>query len=153
MAKTVEEQPQDQTSATATKKGDYEALRDKVANANSSMDTARTRKGELIADAVENKHLHKGAFAAAMKLRKMDPVQRAEWLFHFDTYCDYENFTREDLFPDRETGDGDEDRDLRPRHLRQPGASVDTSAATSAVEQIKNDALAKVGRGPQHKPN
>jgi len=44
--------------------------------------------------------------------------------------------------------DEDGELDPRPSHLRQPGAS-----ATSAVDKIKEDALSKVGRGPQPKPN
>jgi hypothetical protein len=139
----------DQTSAAAILFSDYTDVRDKVSNANDTMDKGRERKSELIANAVENKKLHKGAFAWVMKLRKMDPVKRNEYLFHFDVMCGYEKFAREDLFEDRKAPDDDGDdipdppeEDLRPRHLRQPGASV-----TSAVDKIKEDALSKVGRG------
>jgi hypothetical protein len=45
--------------------------------------------------------------------------------------------------------DEDGEPDPRPSHLRQPGAS----AAEDAVEKIKNDALNKIGRGPEHKPH
>jgi hypothetical protein len=142
----------DQTSSVAINKGEYDTLVGKVANANTAMDNARTRKSELIADAVSGKNLHKGAFAWVMKLRKMDPVKRNEYLFHFDVMCGYEKFAREDLLDDRKApadeGDDipdppDDQEDLRPRHLRQPGASV----TSSAVDKIKEDALSKVGRG------
>ena len=151
-----------QSSSVATVKSTYDDLVGKVANANSTMSTARERKSELIAAAVKDDKLHKTAFSWVMKLRKMDPVARNELLFHFDVYCDYEKFAREDLLSDRggesggeepETptaGTGDEDAvDLRPGFLRQPGASV-TSVTEAAVSKIKDDALNKVGRG---KPN
>jgi hypothetical protein len=140
----------DVSSSVAIKRGDYDDLVAKVANANNTMDAARERKSELIANAVTGKNLHKGAFAWIMRLRKMDPVKRNEFLFHFDVMCDYEKFAREDLLPDRADVNGvkrgtDEDGepDLRPSYLRQPGAS----ASDEAVNKIKEDALSKVGRG------
>ncbi len=145
-------QAEDQTSSVAIKKTDYDALATKVAGANATMDKGREHKSELIANAVTGQNLHKGAFAWVMKLRKMDPVKRNEYLFHFDVMCGYETFAREDLLEDRKTADEDGDDipdppddqvDLRPRHLRQPGASV----TSSAVDKIKEDALSKVGRG------
>ena len=158
MSKKVEQTPprESQSSSVAIKKSVYESLRDKVANANDAMDKGRTRKSELIADAVENQHLHKTAFAWVMKLRKMDPVKRNELLFHFDTMVGYENFTREDLLPDRAAPDSDDaddedGRDLRPRHLRQPGASaadaVKDLAAKAGAKTSAEDPITKVGRG------
>lgn len=142
-----------EASSIAIKKTDYDDLVAKVANANHAMDTGRERKSELIANAVDGKNLHKGAFAWIMRLRKMDPVKRNEFLFHFDVMCDYEKFAREDLFPERGSEpdvngvdrgtDEDGEPDMRPSHLRRP----DASAADDAVEKIKNDALSKVGRG------
>jgi uncharacterized protein (UPF0335 family) len=43
---------------------------------------------ELIGEAVLKKHLHKGAFSAIMRLRRMDPEDLAEWKLHFDSYWD-----------------------------------------------------------------
>jgi hypothetical protein len=150
----------DKTSSEAIKKTDYEKVRDNVANANDTMKKGRERKSEVIANAVADKHLHKTAFSWIMKLRNMDPVQRNELLFHFDVYCDYEEFARVDLLADRpaptarivkpvkdangvprET-DEDGESDPRPTHLRRPNAS-----AAEAVDKIKNDALNQVGRG------
>lgn len=154
--KTSVEEPKPGTaddSSVAIKRKSYDDLVGKVANANGTMDTARQRKSELIADAVSNQNLHKTAFAWVMKLRKMDPVKRNELLFHFDVYCEFEKFAREDLLQDRggepdvngvKRGvDEDGEPDLRPTHLRQPGAS----ASDDAVNKIKEDALSKVGRG------
>lgn len=151
---TATEQKGAQDSSVAIKRIDYDKLVEKVVNANGTMDTARQRKSELIADAVTGQNLHKGAFAWVVKLRKMDPVKRNELLFHFDVMCEYEKFAREDLLPDRGGGDDvngvkrgtDEDGepDMRPTHLRRDGAS----AADNAVNKIKEDALGKVGRGP-----
>ena len=148
----------DKSSSAAIVFSYYSDLRDKVSNANDTMDKGRERKSELIANAVENKKLHKGAFAWVMRLRKMDPVKRNEFLFHFDVYCDYEKFAREDLLPDRaepepEAEVDDDAKDLRPRHLRQPGASVvnivqdlasKTGAKTSGGD---DDPINSVGRG------
>ncbi len=155
MAKRVEatEPKGSQSSSVAIKPKPYADLIKAVAVANEKMDTGRNNKAELIRNAVDSDNLHSGAFSWIMKLRKMDPVKRNEFLFHFDVYCEREKFAREDLLPDRaEAGaaaaGGDDDEDLRPRHLKQPGASV-----TSAVDQIKEDALSKVGRGPEPKPS
>ena len=150
----------DQSSSVAILKTHYETLVGKVASTNDSMDTARQRKSELVANAVENQKLHKGAFAWVMRLRKMDPVKRNEFLFHFDVYCDYEQFGREDLLPDRgdldvngvERGiDEDGEEDLRPTHLRQPGASaagiVQDLAAKTGAKTSDEDNILKIGRG------
>lgn len=139
-----------QSSSVAIKPSEYSKLRDKVANANDAMDKGRERKSELIADAVENNNLHKTAFAWAMKLRKMDPVKRNELLFHFDVYCDYEKFAREDLLDDRAAGTPEGEEDLRPRHLKQPNASAaetvkDLAAKSGAT--TSDDPLKQVGRG------
>lgn len=152
-----------QSSATAIKPAAYKKLVEAVVAANSTMEKGRKNKSELIRDAVDSDNLHAGAFSTMMKLRKMDPVKRNEFLFHFELYCEREGFARADLLPDRGGAQHDPspeaeramggggpkaagDEDLRPRHLRQPGASVVT-----AVEAIKEDALSKVGRGPVDK--
>jgi hypothetical protein len=157
-AKTAAEPKGSQSSSEAIKPAAYKTLVLAVVAANATMEKGRKNKSELIRDAVDSDNLHAGAFRQTMALRKMDPVKRNEWLWHFELYCEREGFAREDLLPDRTTTDAngvargtDEDGepDLRPSHLRQPGAS----ATDSAVDKIKNDALDKLGRGPQPKPN
>lgn len=171
MGKQAKPQPESrgsQSSATAIKPTAYKKLVEAVASANGTMEKGRKNKAELIRDAVDSDNLHAGAFGWMMKLRKMDPVKRNEWLFHFELYCEREQFAREDLLSDRGGHDGgseeepeappaggasassEDEKDLRPRHLRQPGAS----AAEDAVSKIQNDALNKVGRGtPPDKMN
>lgn len=162
MSKTTStEQPdkRDSDASVAIKPKAYTDLIKAVSVANDKMDTGRQNKSELIRDAVEI-GLHKTAFSWVMKLRKMDPVKRNELLFHFDVYCEREKFAREDLLADRpeptarivravpdKNGvpreiDEDGEPDMRPSHMRQPGAS-----AADAVDKIKNDALSQVGRG------
>lgn len=147
-----------QSSSEAIKPQAYQKLVLAVVAANSTMETGRKNKAELIRDAVDSDNLHAGAFAWAMKLRRMDPVKRNEWLFNFELYCEREKFAREDLLTDRKVDangvargtDEDGEPDLRPSHLRQPGAS----ATDTAVNQIKDEALSRVGRGnPPAKPN
>lgn len=151
MAKKTTEQPDDKRRSTvsqAIRPNDFDKLVARVASVNRSMGTDRQKKSELVRDAVDNQHLHKTAFAWFMKLRDMDPVKRNELLFHFEIYCERGNFTREELF----TRDDDEEEqvvgtppgepDMRPSHLKQPGAS-----AAKTVDDIKADALSKVGRG------
>jgi hypothetical protein len=56
----------------------------------------------MIADAVENKHLHRGAFGIFRRLHKMDDYKRAELLFHLDVYRDRASWDTSDLFEDRD---------------------------------------------------
>ena len=110
--------------------------------------------GGLISDSVENDHLHKGAFGWWRKLDDMDALKRNEWLFHFDLYRErsHERWNAApDMMPDRAepeseidegeradlssdqsapTPGAEENRDLRPRHMRQPdaGTPADDSA-------------------------
>jgi hypothetical protein len=136
-----------QSSSEMIKAGALDKLVKAVSVANDKMDTGRQNKSELIRDACESDNLHKGAFGWFMKMRKMDPVRRNEWLAHFEYYCEWGKFTREDLFTEPEgtasTAEDDDAKDFRPTHLKQPGAS----AAEDAVQKIKEDALNKVGRG------
>lgn len=46
------------------------------------------RVGQMIADAVENKHLHRKAFATIMQLDGMEPEKLADFLDNFDFYLD-----------------------------------------------------------------
>lgn len=171
MAKQTSDKPdaRERDTSVAIKPEAYKNLVKNVAIANDKMDTGRKNKSELIRDAVDSDNLHAGAFALVMKLRKMDPVKRNEFLFHLDIYCEREKFAREDLLPDRQEPttrivkttkaekdangvprgkDEDGVSDMRPSFLRQPGAS----ASSDAVQQIKDDALSKVGRGNSDTP-
>jgi hypothetical protein len=156
MAKTIQEPVADQTVHEAIKPQKLKDLIAKVANASKTASDANQRKGELIQTAVDNDKLHKTAFAWLMKLRKMDPVAREELRFHFEVYCEREWGKNQDLL--RTTGEQPEetseaDEDLRPRHLRQPGASAaaPTSSASARVRELADKAeanLSQVGRGP-----
>lgn len=57
-------------------------------NVKSRMDEAKGELGGKIADAVENHNLHKGAFAQAAKLKRMDSVKLRSFLDNFDYYRD-----------------------------------------------------------------
>jgi len=165
MAKTVTEERDDRTSHEAIKPQKLIDLIGKVANANNALDNARTKKGELIADAVENQNLHKGAFALFMKLRKMDPVQRDAFRFHLEVYCEREWGKNTDLLrvtgeqPAEEDGADDGEPDLRPDYLKSGSAAAPAprSSATARVRELADKAeanLSVVGRGPQaSKPN
>lgn len=156
MAKTVEPERVDTTVHEAIKPQKFKDLHGKVKNAENTMKTARERKGELIADAVENDKLHKGAYAVFNKLERMDPVTRESFRFHLEVYCERAWGPNKDLL--RTTGEQpaetpEADKDLRPRHLRQPGASAaaPTSSASARVRELADKAeanLSLVGRGP-----
>lgn len=85
------------TIKTITEK-DFAALLKKVKAAQGSMDTDRASIGGYISDAVENKHLHKGAFGIFRRMDKMDAYKRAELLFHLDVYRDRAKWDTTDLF-------------------------------------------------------
>ena len=74
------------------------ALIKKCKTAQAGMDSERATLGSYISDAVENKHLHKGAFGVFRRLEKMDPVKRAEMLFHMDIYRERAKWDTSDLF-------------------------------------------------------
>jgi len=85
-----------------------------------------------LSKAVEKKHLHKKAFAAAAKLHDMEDTALGEFFDHFDHYCDVlgirdraENAPRLDLGD--QPGEGpEEDEDQEPSNVTklQPGAAV-----------------------------
>lgn len=97
---------------------------------------------EKIGNAVEKKHLHKGAFATIRKLDKMEPEQVAAWLDHFNHYLDVSGIQKRaddapalDLEGEKDEGEGDEGetetstRRRGPRGVvggtdQQPGADV-----------------------------
>lgn len=81
---------------------DLAALIKKCKTAQSGMDSERATLGSYISDACENKHLHKGAFGIYRRLDRMDPVKRAELLFHFDIYRERAEWDTSDMLPDRQ---------------------------------------------------
>ncbi len=81
---------------------DLTALIRKCKTAQAGMDSERATLGSYISDAIENKHLHKGAFGVFRRLEKMDSVKRAELLFHWDIYRERAKWDTTDLFPDRD---------------------------------------------------
>jgi hypothetical protein len=131
-------------------------------------------------DEAEKKHLHTPAFKTAKKLydsfklaedESVAADNLARWLAHFD---EARKFFKLDelanlqgrLFGTGEIGgeprppetDEEGEKDLRPRHLRQPGASaaehVQELAAKAGVSARPDEnALKNVGRGPEHKPD
>lgn len=63
------------------------------------MGEGRSSLGGMIADAVEDKHLHKGAFGVFRRLDKMSDQKRSEFLHHFDYYRGMSNWDDQlDLF-------------------------------------------------------
>lgn len=119
-------------------------------------------------------HVHAGVFKTIARLDNMDAVKRGEWLFHFDIEREFYDWLKAEPslgLSDRAAGGDDaksneDEVDLRPRHLKQPGASVTSDApprgsasvtqlsppkrgvkeAADAAEKEKN--LSNVGRGP-----
>lgn len=145
---------------------------------------------ELTGEYVEDKNLNSIAYGWIKKLAKIQKMQDqgkarekvAAILASFDhmrDILDLDDFAQLQgrMFSDgtgrpsaEVTGEDDEEtRDLRPRHLRQPGASAQeepNAAVNTATEHVRalaagtgatlpsdEDPLNKLGRGPQHKPH
>jgi len=162
MAKTIttDQDRGDQTSHTAIKPTKMNDLVAKVANADKAARDGNQRKSELIANAVENDNLHKGAFAQFMKLRKMDPVHRDAFRFHLEVYCEREWGKNTDLLTvtgEQPSEDADDSEpDLRPDYLKNGSAAAPAPVSSSASKRVRELAdkaeanLSQVGRG---KPN
>jgi hypothetical protein len=111
----------------------FEALVRKVMSHDGTVSEHNTVRAELIKDAVAGDRLHKGAFALFMRLKKMASNKVSEFLFHFDVYRELGKFDAQgDLIRDladapAAAANDDAERDLRPRHMRQPGAASDDS--------------------------
>jgi hypothetical protein len=90
MAKRVTAEKPAAKAETSTVKAisgkDFDSVVKRCRAAQSAMDSERGSLGSIISDAVENKHLHKGAFGVFRRLDKMDAGKRAELLFNFDLY-------------------------------------------------------------------
>jgi hypothetical protein len=95
--------PAARTSHKAITESEFEKLLKKCSTMQANMDTDRASLGGLISDAVENKHLHKGAFGIFRRLDKMDDYKRAELLFHLDLYRERRKWDTSDMFEDRDT--------------------------------------------------
>lgn len=150
-----------------------------------TVDEANTRLKDAV-DVAKKKHLNmpahrsaKGLFDAFKRAKNQSIAAEklAAWLANFDKLRKYYKldelanlqgrmFAEGEIGgePDRTT-DEDGEQDPRPRHLRQPGASVtsiiEPSAAAKAVQDLAtksgatmsggdDDPLNKVGRGKPH---
>ncbi len=80
-------EPQEQaTTVRAIVKSAFMTLFRKVSAAGREMDAEKASIGGMISDAVENKRLHKKAFAWCRMVNKMAPSKRSEYLFSLDLY-------------------------------------------------------------------
>lgn len=113
------EEPQEDTGTVqAIGKGAFMTLFRKVSAATREMDADKASIGGMISDAVENKRLHKKAFAWCRMVSKMAPSKRSEYLFSLDLYRTWfaEWDKQLDLFranggAEEEAGDDDGDGD------------------------------------------
>lgn len=96
---------EDREARKAITEKDFVSLVKKCKMQRAEMDSARGTLGQLVSEAVESKHLHKGAFGIFMRLEKMDPYKRAELLFHLDLYRERAKWDETDLFPEREAAE------------------------------------------------
>jgi hypothetical protein len=79
--------PEEDTDAImAIGKGSFMTLFRKVNAARREMDAEKSSIAGMISDAVENKRLHKKAFAWCRMVSKMVPSKRSEFLFNIDLY-------------------------------------------------------------------
>lgn len=116
--------------------------------------------GKLTSEAVTKKYLNSKAYKICAWVLKQEPEKAAAFLASFDHMrklmkCDEHAELQGRLFPDGDTAgtpvaEGEED--LRPRHLRQPGASAASDAVKKMADEANN--LSRLGRGPDAaKPN
>jgi hypothetical protein len=89
------------------------------------------RLGEAIANAVENKHLHRKAFRAVLAEDRMEPDKLADFYDAQDYYRDIlglidraNSAPRLSLVAGTEVEGNTAEEDLRPSNLRQPGAAT-----------------------------
>lgn len=98
--------------------------------------SARGTYGEAVKTSVKEDHCHPGALRMIRTLKKIaKATKRDEHLFHLLAYLKHMGWDKvTDLFEDRQTalsgsegGEGgtpEGEDDVRPRHMRQPGASA-----------------------------
>jgi hypothetical protein len=92
----------DKTTARKTiGERDFQTLVKKCKSSTATMAAERGSLGGLIADAVEHKYLHKGAFGIFRRLDAMNAYKRAELLFHLDVYRERAKWDTTDMFEDR----------------------------------------------------
>jgi len=83
---------------------DQKALIKQIRTAESELGSARGTIGQLVSDACERKHGHKGAIGIFRRFDKMDPYKRAEMRFHLDTMIKQSDWEDpKDLFRDNPT--------------------------------------------------
>jgi hypothetical protein len=85
-------------TVTAISERNFDLLHKKVRTAEAGMKSEQGTIGQLISDAVADKHLHKGAYGIFRRLDKMDDYKRAELLFHLDLYRERAKWDESDLF-------------------------------------------------------
>lgn len=145
-----------------------------------AVETIDEAKQELkdAADVAIGKHLYLPAFKVVKGLydrlgdgEAKNAEKLAMWLAHFDKYRKYYKLDELANLQGRLFGEGeiggeaeageDGEKDLRPRHLRQPGASVTSAEVSPAVNAVRDlatktgatltnpdeDPVNKVGRG------
>lgn len=142
------------------------------------IDVQKEKLAESTADAVK-KHLNKVAWSFIKRLRKigaddsdklanvlagfdharevfkLDDLANLNERMQFDGSGSTQETTSEDTSPKAEN---DDEKDFRPRHLRQPGASAADEVqrlaqASGATPRADEDHLKNVGKGPSGKPN
>lgn len=141
-------------------------------NAKETVDEANDGLKEA-AKTAKSKHLHIQSFKVAKMLfekAKDGEAQAAErlavWLANFDKYREYFKLDalanlQGRMFGEGEIGaapareaDEDGEPDMRPDHLRQPGASaagiVQDLAAKTGAKTSDEDNITKIGRGKTH---
>lgn len=101
----------DESEDTGTKKAigkkELESLIRRTGSLANEVSTASGKIGEMIANAVEKNHLHRGAFGIVRKLHKMgkdNPAKLAEFLFNLDLYREHmalDEMLPDDMLPDR----------------------------------------------------
>lgn len=156
------------TTSNAPKKTAFRDLIKKLrASKRKAADEGKSQT-EMI-QACEN--AHPGVSQKIAALDKMDAVARDEWLFQFDVARDHMEWekrtpslglvrgeTGDDEQSDETQASADSEPDLRPKFLRQPGASVEAAENVTKLHPDRKSvkdaadaaeaALSQVGRGP-----
>jgi len=95
----------DQTVVQAISEKEFTKLHKAVRAADANMASDRGSIGQMIRNAADEKHLHKGAYGIFRRLDKMEDHKRAELLFHLDLYRDRAKWDTSDLFRSAEAAE------------------------------------------------
>lgn len=119
---------EDQTTFEAMTKKDFDACRTRHKSANNKIAEERGALGSYLRDAKDNKKLHLKAFRMAMQVLNIDEPARGELLFNLGHYLKWGGaLDQPDLLSDRD----EDEKDVRPRHLRQAEAEREIDEAAS----------------------